>query len=70
MVRAGHGAVRADSKYVTDARYEKAYVAVLPDEKQASTVGFLQRAVTWLDAQGIKCRRIFSDNGRAYRSNP
>ena len=32
------------------------YVEVLPDEKQASTVGFLLRAVAWFDGKG---------NGRA-----
>lgn len=44
-----------------------AYVEVLPDEKQATTVGFLPRAMAWLNGQGITCRRILSDNGSAYR---
>jgi transposase InsO family protein len=47
-----------------------AYVEVLPDEKQATTVGFLLRAVAWFDAQGITCRRFLSDNSSAYRSKP
>jgi len=47
-----------------------AYVEVLPDEKQAATVGFLLRAVAWFDGQGITCRRVLSDIGRAYRSTP
>ena len=47
-----------------------AYVEVLPDEKQATTVGFLLRAVAWFDGQGISCRRVLSDNGSAYRSRP
>ena len=46
------------------------YVEVLPDEKQATTVGFLLRAVAWFDGQGISCRRVLSDNGSAYRSRP
>ena len=46
------------------------YVEVLPDEKQATTVGFLLRAVAWFDCQGISCRRVLSDNGSAYRSRP
>jgi hypothetical protein len=33
-----------------------AYAEVLPDEKQATTVGFLIRAVAWFGPQGIKCR--------------
>jgi transposase len=45
-----------------------AYVEVLPDEKKATTVGFLARAVGWFAEQGITCQRILSDNGSAYRS--
>ena len=32
-----------------------AYAEVLPDEKQAATVGFLIRAVAWFGRQGIDC---------------
>lgn len=45
-----------------------AYVEVLPNEQQATTVGFLVRAVSWFYSQGISCRRVLSDNGSAYRS--
>ena len=45
-----------------------AYVEVLPDEQQATTVGFLTRAVGWFSKQGITCRRVLSDNGSSYRS--
>ena len=47
-----------------------AYVEVLPGENQAATVGFLLRAVAWFDGQGIRGRRVLSDNGSAYRSKP
>jgi transposase InsO family protein len=47
-----------------------AYVEVLPDEKQHTTVGFLLRAVAWFNSRGITCRRVLSDNGSAYRSKP
>ena len=47
-----------------------AYVEVLPDEKQATTMGFLLRAVAWFEGQGISGRRVISDNGSAYRSKP
>ena len=47
-----------------------AYVEVLPDQKQATTVGFLMWAVAWFDGQGISCKRVLSDNGSAYRSRP
>jgi len=45
-----------------------AYVEVLPDEQQATTVGFLVRAVSWFNSRDISCRRILSDNGSACRS--
>ena len=44
------------------------YVEVLPDEQKATTVGFMLRAVSWFNSQGITCRRVLSDNGSAYRS--
>jgi transposase InsO family protein len=43
---------------------------VLPDEKQATTVSFLIRAVDWFGRQGIEYRRVLSENGSAYRSKP
>ena len=45
-----------------------AYVEVLPDEQQATTFGFLVRAVSWFNSQGITCQRLPSDNGSAYCS--
>jgi transposase InsO family protein len=53
---------------VVDDATRLAPVEVLPDEQKATTVGFLARAVGWFSEQGITCRRIFSDNGSAYRS--
>ena len=47
-----------------------AYAELLPDEKQATTVGFLLRAVAWFNSQGISCHRVLSDSGSAYRSKP
>ena len=51
-------------------REQPRHVEVLPDEKQATTVGFLLRAVAWFDTQGMTCKRVLSDNGSAYRSKP
>ena len=39
-----------------------AYVEVLPDEQQSTTVGLLMRAVGWFREQGMTCRRILSDS--------
>lgn len=45
-----------------------AYVEVLPDEKAATCVGFLQRAVAWFAARGITIERVMTDNGPGYKS--
>jgi transposase InsO family protein len=45
-----------------------AYVEILPDEKAATTVGFLARAVAWFAARGVTIQRVMSDNGSPYRS--
>ena len=44
------------------------YVEVLPDERQATAVGFLERAVAWLARHGVVVSRVMTDNGSAYRS--
>jgi transposase InsO family protein len=46
-----------------------AYVEVLADETGPTTVGFLQRALAWFRAHGIRVQRILSDNGGNYRSH-
>jgi transposase InsO family protein len=45
-----------------------AYVEVLPDEKAATAVGFLRRAVAHYAAHGIRVRKVMTDNGPAYIS--
>jgi len=45
-----------------------AYVEVLPDERGATTVEYLRRAHHWFSEQGIRIRRIMSDNGANYHS--
>jgi transposase InsO family protein len=45
-----------------------AYVEVLPDEKAATAVGFLRRAVAHYAAWGIQVRKVLTDNGPAYIS--
>ena len=46
-----------------------AYVEVLPDERQDTTEGFLDRAFEWFAARGIRPLRLLTDNGSAYRSH-
>jgi transposase InsO family protein len=45
-----------------------AYVEVLVDEKAATAVAFLRRAVAHYAARGITVERLITDNGSAYRS--
>ena len=43
---------------------------MVPNEKQATPVRFLTRAMAWFGRQGIEYARVLSDNGSAYRSHP
>jgi transposase InsO family protein len=45
-----------------------AYVELLPDEKAATCVGFLKRALRVYRAHGVKVERLMTDNGNPYRS--
>jgi transposase InsO family protein len=45
-----------------------AYVEVLGDEKAATVVGFLKRAVAFYARHGIHVQRLLTDNGPGYRS--
>ena len=45
-----------------------AYVEVLADEKAATAIGFLRRAVAFYRSHGITVERLMTDNGSAYRS--
>jgi transposase InsO family protein len=44
------------------------YVEVLDDEKAATAVGFLRRAVAHFAALGVRVERLMTDNGSAYRA--
>jgi transposase InsO family protein len=46
-----------------------AYVEVLGDEKKETCCAFLERALAFMEAQGIRVERILTDNGSAYRSH-
>jgi transposase InsO family protein len=45
-----------------------AYAEVLPDEKAATAIGFLRRAVRFYARYAIKVERVLTDNGSAYTS--
>jgi transposase InsO family protein len=46
-----------------------AYAEVLPDEKAASAVAFLRRALAFFTTHGITVQRVMTDNGSAYRAH-
>lgn len=46
-----------------------AYAEILPDERQDTTAGFLERAVAWYAKLGINVQALLTDNGNAYRSH-
>ena len=45
-----------------------AYAEVLGDEKAATAIGFLRRALAFFRRHGIEVERLLTDNGSAYRS--
>lgn len=52
-----------------DAYSRVVYAEVLPDERAATTVAFLARALAWYAALGIRVRAVLTDNGSCYRSH-
>lgn len=46
-----------------------AYVEILPDETAITTIGFLERAVSWFGVFGVRVREIITDNGPNYTAH-
>ena len=44
-----------------------AYSEALPDERDATSAGFLHRALAWFAGHGIRVRRVLTDNAMVYR---
>ena len=45
-----------------------AYAEVLPSDRRAAALAFLERALRWYREQGITVEEVLTDNGSAYRS--
>ena len=45
-----------------------AYAEVLPSDRRADALAFLERALRWYREQGITVEEVMTDNGSAYRS--
>jgi transposase InsO family protein len=54
---------------VIDDHSRMAYAEIHTDEKAATAVAVLQRAVAWFAQRGVTVERVLSDNGPAYRSD-
>jgi transposase InsO family protein len=46
-----------------------AYVEVLESDNAATAIGFLRRALAWLQEHGVLVERVMTDNGSAYVSH-
>ena len=53
---------------VIDDHSRLAYAEICSDEKSATAIGVLQRAVAWFADHGVTVERVLSDNGSCYRS--
>lgn len=53
---------------VVDDHSRVAYAEICVDEKAATAVEVLRRAVDWFAARGVKVERVLTDNGSAHRS--
>lgn len=54
---------------VIDDHSRVAYIEICADEKAATAIGVLQRAVAWFADHGVTVERVLSDNGSAYKSH-
>jgi transposase InsO family protein len=46
-----------------------AYAEVLPDEREGTATGFLERAIAWFRDLDVVVERVMTDNGSCYRSH-
>jgi transposase InsO family protein len=53
---------------VIDDHSRMAYAEICSDQKAATAIGVLQRAVAWFADHGVTVERVLSDNGPAYKS--
>jgi transposase InsO family protein len=53
---------------VIDDHSRVAYAEICSDERAATAVGVLERAVAWFADRGVTVERVLSDNGSCYRS--
>jgi transposase InsO family protein len=70
--RGGHRARGIGWEYLhvaVDDASRLAYSEILPDERKASAIAFLERSLSWFARHGVTIERVMTDNGSAYRSH-
>ncbi|EME22658.1 integrase catalytic subunit [Rhodococcus triatomae BKS 15-14] len=60
---------RTDGTAGMDDHSRVAYAEICTDEKAATAIGVLRRAVAWFADRGVTVERVLSDNGSAYKSH-
>ena len=69
MVNRHHGIGSEDLQVAVDDASRLAYTEILPDERKASAIAFLARALAWFARHGVSIEWIMTDDGNAYRSH-
>ena len=69
MVNRHHGIGWEYLHVAVDDASRLAYTEILPDERKASAIAFLARALAWFARHGVSIEWIMTDNGNAYRSH-
>ena len=64
-MRVGHEFVHS----IVDDHSRLAYSELHPDERAATVVGFVERALGFFDGHGVKTKRLMSDNAWTYTQN-
>jgi len=54
---------------IVDDHSRLAYVELLADERAQTVTAFVERALAWLEARGIRARRLMTDNAFSYVKN-
>ena len=70
--RGGHRARGIGWEYLhvaVDDASRLAYSEILPDERKATAIAFLERSLAWFAGHGVTIERVMTDNGSAYRSH-
>lgn len=72
MIRSHNHVMRLGTAFVhtvLDDHSRVVYAEIHDDERAATAIAVLRRAVAWFNARGVIVERVLSDNGSAYKSH-